>query len=219
MKYKLLLISLLISQIGTAQMEQGTFVFGPRVGLQANKINLGDNPQKTVSKLSMQYHAGIFTRLNMGKFSLQPEAVFQIKGSTLKTPDSKNTYRYLSTPILLGVSPMKGLVLEAGPEFSWALNQGWKKEGVQQFGPDAKRDKALVLGARIDMLDMLSMFSVNLRYVQGLDNVTTTTFENKPLEYKNRTFQLSITYNFSEYYKWWKKYGLKKPKKTANVKG
>jgi hypothetical protein len=211
MKYKILLISLLISTGAFSQMKTKTFVFGPTVGFQANTLKIYNNTDGTTKKLSMQYHAGVFTRLNLGKFSIQPEAVFQVKGASLTKPDEKHTYQYISTPILLGISPMKGLFFEVGPEFSWALNQGWKKDGVQQYGPDAKNDRALVIGTRIDLLDMFSMFSVNLRYVQGMDDVSSRgTDLNTPTTFRNRTFQLGVTYNFSEYYSWWKKYGLKK---------
>ncbi|WP_162628212.1 PorT family protein [Arcticibacterium luteifluviistationis] len=213
MKYKLLLISLLVSQVVFSQMKTAPFVFGPKIGLQANNLKIYNNSDGTTTKLQMQYHAGVFGRFSMGKFSLQPEAIFQIKGSSLSSPDEKHTYRYISTPILLGIQPIKGLTFEIGPEFSWALNQGWKKDGVQQFGPDALMDKALVLGTRIDLLDMFSMFSVNIRYVQGMDDVTTSgTDLNNATTYRNRTVQLGITYNFSEYYKWWKKHGVKKKK-------
>jgi hypothetical protein len=214
MKNKLLLGFLLISAAGFAQMKQSTFVFGPKIGLQANRIAIIDNPGETASKLNMQYQAGIFTRLNLGKISFQPEAVFQVKGGNLTDPNQKLTFRYLSTPLLLGLSPFDGLFLEAGPEFNWSLNQGWKKEGVEQYGPDIKKDNAFIVGARIDMLDMLSMFSLNLRYVHGLNNFNTRIQnDGTALDLRNRTFQLGITYNFSEYYKWWKKYGIKKSKK------
>jgi len=194
-----------------SQMKTKTFVYGPTVGVQANNLAILNNTSKTTNKLSLQYHVGVFTRFNFGKISLQPEAVFQVKGATLKSPDGKYTFHYLSTPILLGISPVKGLFFEIGPEFSWALNQGWKKEGVQQFGPDLKNDKAIVVGTRINLLDMFSMFSVNLRYVHGLNDVASRgTDLLTPTTYRNRTFQLGVTYNFSEYYSWFKKYGLKK---------
>ncbi|MCR9064132.1 MAG: PorT family protein [Cytophagales bacterium] len=214
MKYKLLIFSVFVSFMAAGQMKQSTFVFGPKVGVQASKIQIVDNPGETSSKLIMQYQAGIFTRLNVGKFSLQPEALYQIKGGNLTDPTEKHTYRYFSTPILLGVSPLKGLYLEAGPEFNWSLNQGWKKDAVEQYGPDAATTNAFIAGARIDMLDAFSMFSLNLRYVHGLSNTNTRVAnEGTPLDFRNRTFQVSVTYNFSEYYKWWKKYGLKTPKK------
>lgn len=211
MKYKILLFSLFISYFGQAQMKQSTFVFGPKVGIQANKIKIVDNPTTRESKINMQYNVGIFTRLNLGKISLQPEAYFETRGGNITSSNEKLTYRNISTPILLGISPFKGLFLEAGPQFSWALNQGWKKDGIEQYGPDIKNDNAFVAGARVDLLDMFSMFSLNLRYVHGLNNVNTRLLnEGTPLDLRTRSFQISVTYNFSEYYKWWKKYGLKK---------
>jgi hypothetical protein len=214
MRYKILLLSLFASHLAFSQMKTKTFVYGPKVGVQANTLKIYNNTDGTVQKLSMQYHAGVFTRFNMGKISLQPEAVFQVKGATITKPDEKHTYHYLSTPILLGFQPMKGLSIVAGPEFSWALNQGWKKSGVQQYGPDIKNDQAIVVGTRIDLMDMFSMFSINLRYVQGLNDVSSRgTDLNSPTTFRNRTFQFGVTYNFSEYYTWYKKYGIKKKKK------
>jgi len=213
MKYKILLISLFISSMASAQMKDMPFVFGPRVGVQANNLSIENNELSTTTKLLFQYHLGVFARFTASKFSVQPEAYFQTKGATTATPEGKHTYRYISTPIILGFSPIQGLTLEAGPEFSWALNQGWKKNGIQQFGPDAKNDLGFVAGARIDLLDMFSMFSVNLRYTQGLKDVYSPASDAAtPPTYRNKTFSLGISYNFSEYYKWWKKYGLKKKK-------
>lgn len=210
MKYKLLFLGLLISSSTFSQMKQGTFVFGPKVGLQTAKLAIiGENPEATTSKLALYYQGGVFTRFNLGKFSIQPEAIYSQKGGNLETPNEKHTYCYLSTPILFGFKAAKGINLEIGPEYSWALNQGWKKEGVTQFGPDVKNETALVAGARIDLLDAFSMFSVNLRYTYGLTNTTMRAYEGTNLDFRNRNIQVSITYNFSEYYKWWKKYGLK----------
>lgn len=213
MKFRLLILGIFISLATTAQMKQSPFVFGPKIGLQANKLYIPDKPAAVDPKLNIQYQAGVFGRLNFGqKFSIQPEATFQILGGVLKTPSEKHTFHYLSTPIMVQASPFKGFFLEAGPMFSWALNQGYKKPGITQFGPDQATDVAAVLGARIDLLDAFSMFSVNLRFVRGFNNVSTRTYNTSTLELQNRSFQLGITYNFSEYYKWWRKYGDKKKK-------
>ncbi len=213
MNIRTLLIFLLISNLALGQMKQGVFVFGPKVGLQANTLKFVTGPSGTSAKLNIQYQAGIFTRINMGRFSIQPEGIYQTKGATFKDPSEKHTYHYISTPVLVGFAPLKGLHLEVGPEYSWALNAGWKKDGITQFGPDLKIDKAIVTGLRIDMLDMLSMLSLNLRYTHGLVNTTERTSSEVPLDFRTRSFQVSVTYNFSEYYKWWRKYGIKTKKK------
>jgi hypothetical protein len=213
MKQSVLLFALLLSFATEAQMKQSTFVFGPKVGLQTNRLSIIDNPTNRKSKLNIQYNVGAFGRLNLGKVSFQTEAFYETRGGNLTDQNQKFTHRNLSVPVLAGVSPFKGLFLEAGPQFSWALNKGWKKEGIEQYGPDIANDHALVAGARIDLLDMFSMFSINLRYVYGLQNTNTRiVHEGSPLDLRTRTFQVSATYNFSEYYKWWRKYNIKKPK-------
>lgn len=213
MKYKILVLALICSLSLSAQMKQSTFVMGPKAGVQTAKLSfISENPENTDEKLAVYYQGGIFTRLNVGKFSLQPEFVYTQKGGNFENPDQKHTYRYLATPVLFGFSPAKGINLEVGPEFAWALNQGWKKEGVTQFGPDVANETSIVVGTRIDMLDMFSMVSMNIRYTHGLTNTTTREFEGTALDFRNRTIQVSLSYNLSEYYKWWKKYGIKKKK-------
>lgn len=76
-----------------------------------------------------------------------------------------------------------------------------------------KNDMGVVVGTRINMLDAVSMFSLNFRYTHGLTNVTNRLSDKTPLDFRNRTFEVSVTYNFSEYYKWQRKYALKKKKK------
>ncbi len=213
MKYKILFVSLLISSMAYAQMKPVPFIFGPKVGVQANSLAIENNEFNTTTKLLFQYHLGVFARFTAGKFSVQPEAYYQTKGATTESPEGKHTYRYISTPVILGYAPIKGLTLEVGPEFNWALNQGWKKNGIQQFGPDAKKDLGFVAGARVDLLDMFSMFSVNLRYSHGLRDVYSPSSDAAIVPtFRNRTFSVGLTYNFSEYYKWYRKYGLKKKK-------
>ncbi|UBM57324.1 porin family protein [Marinilongibacter aquaticus] len=216
MKSKIsLVILLLCGMAAQAQMKQSMFVFGPKVGLQVNDLKIMNNPSDIKSKWNMQYNVGLFGRLNYKRFSLQPEFMYQTQGANLiLETNEKLTYRYLSAPVLLGVSPLKGLFIEVGPEFNWATNAGWKKDGIQQFGPDVNRSTNVIVGARIDMLDNFSMFSLNLRYVYGLENTNTRAqAESQVLDLRARTFQLSVSYNFSEYYKWWKKYGERKRKK------
>ena len=215
MRQKLVLILLLAFMGANAQMKQSTFVFGPKVGINPSHIKIIDNPSATTtSGLALRPQVGIFTRLNFGRLTFQPEGIFQIKGGNLKSPNEKHAYHYISTPILAGFSPFQGFHIETGPEYSWALNKDYKKNSVLQFGPNKATEKAWVGGIRLDMLDAFSMFSINLRYTHGLENVITKAYDDKTnFDFRTRTYQLSVTYNFSEYYKWYKKYGVKKSKK------
>ncbi len=211
MKLVKLLLLLALPALSFGQMKQSSFVFGPKVGLQMTRVGIIDNPTAIDSKNRFDFNAGIFTRFNLGDFSIQPEAMYQEKGGNFSGGiTQQQSYQYLSTPIILGYKVAKGINFEIGPEYSWALNAGAIDEDRNIYGPDAANDVALVVGTRIDMLDAVSMFSINIRYVHGFQNVTNRLSDTTPLDFRNRTIQLSISYNFSEYYKWWKKYGDKK---------
>ena len=205
-------ILILLTFPAMAQIEPRIFEFGPKVGLNLS----GVSPLDTITydkSPAFGLQGGIFTRLNVGKFSLQPEFIYQAKGTNMKSPTSaKHTYRYFSTPVLLGYSPIKHLYLEVGYEKSWALNRMTQIPTLNKpYGPGKAGDESLIVGARINLLDMFSLFSINIRYVHGLRNVSELkTSSQLPMEFTNRSFQLSATYTFSEQYLWNKKFGVKK---------
>jgi hypothetical protein len=206
---RILILSFLFLPV-LGQIKPRLFEFGPKAGLLMNGIATLD----TVTfkkKLSVGYQGGIFTRFNYGAFSLQPELVYQVKGGSTTAPtQAKYSYKYISTPLIVGYTPIKGIYFEAGYEPSWALNKGYKKDGLTIYGPDVATDKSLIVGTRINMLDMVSLFSLNIRYTHGLQNVSTSKQGLTPLDFRNRSVQLSVTYTFSEYYLWKKKFGVKK---------
>jgi hypothetical protein len=207
------LVLILLTVPAMAQIEPRLFEFGPTAGLNLSRVSPVDTftyDQK--SKFGLK--GGIFTRFNYGKFSLQPEFIYQAKGSNLSKPvNGTHTYRYLSTPILLGYSPLKHIYIEAGYERSWALNKMNETPlAGKSFGPGQGKDQSLIFGARVNLLDMFSLLSINIRYVHGLDNVTDLKVNNLPLNFQNRSFQIGVSYTFSEQYLWNKKFGTKKKK-------
>lgn len=222
MKKIVLFVSLITSLTTFAQNKTQ---YGFRVGLNNNYSSIIDNQTDIISRFRPDLHIGGFYRFNLAKrISLQPELVYNNRGGSLKGfsvnfPETesailRNNFQYVSVPVILGISPAKNIFFEVGPEYSVALNAGKK------YGPDVNNDLGLVLGARIDMLDAASLFSLSFRYVYGLRDVSNDTFTstslnkvNAPIDMRNRTFQVSISYNFSEYYRWWSKYGIKKKKK------
>ena len=130
-------------------------------------------------------------RYRFQRLVFQPEVLLAQKGATLKiergsTDDiTPNKYYYVSAPILLGYIPTEGLTLQAGPEFSYALNAG------SDTGPGRRNDLGVAVGIHYDFLDLLDKFSLHIRYVHGFTNVSP-----EPLAtYRNRTLQVSVVYN------------------------
>lgn len=166
--------------------------FGLKIGASLAQLNVsGITPN--IPKRSLAPHLGVMYRYRLQKFVIQPELLLAIKGGSFQTErigatgrdTKKNQYYYASLPLLFGYIPTEGLTLQAGPEFSYALNAG------STNGPGAKNDIGLAVGAHYDFLDMLDKFSLHVRYVHGFTNVSP-----EPLAiYKNRVLQASIVYN------------------------
>jgi len=166
--------------------------FGFKVGASLTRLGVsGITPN--IPKQSLGPNLGVMYRYRLQRFVIQPEVLLAVKGGSFQTErigatgrdTKKNQYYYVSVPLLLGYIPTEGLTLQAGPEFSYALNAG------KPVGPGAKNDLGLAVGAHYDFLDLLDKFSLHLRYIHGFTNVSP-----EPLAvYKNRTLQASIVYN------------------------
>ncbi len=146
----------------------------------------------SIVKRKMDFHVGLMYRYRFTKFVIQPELLYQVKGGTYQQlqiastnrTTIENNFNYVSLPIMLGYIPIEGLTIQAGPEFSWAINT--------PNGPKSNRDTGIALGIHYDFLDMADKFSLNLRYVYGLTKIPETINSNL----QNRAFQISVVYNF-----------------------
>ncbi|GAB3909661.1 hypothetical protein GCM10028803_47640 [Larkinella knui] len=184
----LILVAFVFASFSSFAQIQG--VFGLKFGANSSKtVQEGVTPY--ISRLKTSFHLGGIYRLRYKRFVAQPELLFSLKGGSFKRLGAnpqviRNNYNYLSVPLMLGWVPTEGVVLQAGPEFSYALNT------PSTNGPGKRNDTGIAVGVHYDFLDMAEKFSLNLRYIYGLNNIS-----NSPIvEYRNRTFQVSIVYNF-----------------------
>ncbi|GAB3992823.1 hypothetical protein GCM10028807_26550 [Spirosoma daeguense] len=165
--------------------------FGLKLGGSFTQISIsGVSPN--IPHRALEPHAGVMYRYRYNRLVLQPEALVGIRGGTFQqelTTGGRSTtsvsYYYASLPILLGYIPTEGITIQAGPEFSYALNGG------RTGGPGLKYDTGIVVGAHYDFLDMADKFSLHVRYVHGLVNVS----PEPTAQYYNRNLQVGIVYN------------------------
>lgn len=164
--------------------------FGVKVGASLTRVNIS-GISLNIPKQALVPHFGVMYRYRQQRFVLQPEVLLALKGATFQVQRGANRettahrYYYLSAPLLLGYIPTEGLTLQAGPEFSYALNAG------TTTGPGRRNDLGVAVGIHYDFLDLLDKFSLNIRYVHGFTNVSP-----EPLAtYRNRTLQISVVYN------------------------
>lgn len=131
------------------------------------------------------YQAGVWGRVGIGSFHVQPEAYFTSKHASIHPTGvdvldlAKGDIKFtnIDIPILLGKKFSLGLVnakLQAGPLFSFVINEKNPyaksvKETYNNALTDYKKQfSSLVFGTGIDVLS----FSVDLRYELGLGNIS-----------------------------------------------
>ncbi|GAB3264417.1 hypothetical protein GCM10027347_31470 [Larkinella harenae] len=188
LKVKLvLLVAFLCASFSSFAQIQG--VFGLKAGASTSKTAQEGVTPYSLERFKTAFHFGGIYRLRYKNFVAQPELLYSVKGGSLRRLGAneqtlRQNFNYISLPIMLGWVPTEGLVLQAGPEFSYAIET--------PYGPGKKQDTGIAVGAHYDFLDMAEQFSLHLRYIHGLNNVSS----NPIVEYRNRTFQVSIIYNF-----------------------
>lgn len=197
--YRLLVFIFLVTSPGLLRAQSNKPIgghFGVKVGGSFTQIAI-TGTSANIPKRALEPHLGVMYRYRYNRFVIQPEALFSIRGGTFQqepiagtgTTGGRTTtsvsYQYVSAPLLLGYIPTEGLTVQAGPEFSYALNAG------ETGGPGAKSDLGVVVGAHYDFLDMLSKFSLHVRYIHGLTNVS----PEASAVYYNRNVQVALVYN------------------------
>jgi hypothetical protein len=173
--------------------------FGVKLGSAISRTQVGGTTDIIHKQnLDLLGQAGFTYRVRYQKFTLQPELLYAVKGGTFQrikpgtatSPEDRstevNSFQYLSVPVLLGYIPTEGLTLQLGPEFSYLINAGTTNS------PGTKTDLGIAVGAHYDFLDLLEKFSLHVRYVYGLANVSGS----PTYSYRNRVFQVGIVYNF-----------------------
>lgn len=165
--------------------------FGLKLGASFTQVAISGT-SVNIPKRALEPHLGVMYRYRYNRLVAQPEVLLSIKGGTFQQEQTGGTrtttqasYYYASLPLLLGYIPTEGLTIQAGPEFSYALNAN------QTGGPGATSDLGAVLGVHYDFLDMLNKFSLHIRYVYGFTNVSSEA----TASYYNRNLQVSIVYN------------------------
>ncbi|MCK8491338.1 MULTISPECIES: porin family protein [Spirosoma] len=191
---RLILLTFLISSSFLVRAQSNNPVgghFGLKVGGSLTRLRLSGT-SANIPKQNLDPHIGVMYRYRYHRLVLQPEALLNIKGGAFQAVQAdgtrqtiNNTYTYVSVPLLFGYIPTEGLTIQAGPEFSYALNSG------SANGPGRNNDLGVVLGAHYDFLDMLDKFSLHVRYIYGVTNVS----PEATATYQNRVFQASLVYN------------------------
>lgn len=182
MKKTILITLTLLGVLGTSYAQE--LKFGIKAG--ANFSHLKADNKWFNADTKAGYLAGLWGRVGIGSFHIQPEAYLTSKSAKVH-PNAENEaldftkgdvkFTNIDVPILLGKKFSLGLVsakLQAGPLFSFVLkekspySQSAEEVVKGTFDNYKKNFASVVFGTGVDVLSL----SVDLRYELGLNNIS-----------------------------------------------
>jgi hypothetical protein len=173
--------------------------FGIKGGVNFATINGGDfdSPDSRTS-----FHAGVFGEFPVAPdlFSIQVEALYSGQGFETNVDggffggNGKVEYQldYINVPVLAKFYIVKGLSIEAGPQFSFKVNEEIDADANADGGDldlDSAKDFEFGVSGGLSFETPLGIFAT-ARYNQGI----TEMIENQ--DAKNSVFQLGVGFKF-----------------------
>lgn len=190
MKRKIKYIILLFSFAASISLHAQKTKWGIKAGVNISDFNGAAFPSSTTNAL-VGYHAGVFYNLKLPLISIQPELLISTAGAKIVngnlTQDFKLTY--LSMPIMLQLKIFSGTYLEAGPQFSYKLNEDGGSGSIRGFINDL--DLAAGGGIRFKLF-FLSCYA---RYLAGISKVGDFNSSTAP-NFKNGVLQAGLALHF-----------------------
>lgn len=187
------------------------FTIGPKIGLSSSKINVSDDVDAIVAGDSeVGFHAGLFTRISLVGFYIQPEVLFTSASGNIVLDDQsvtnnvesiqQITYNKIDVPVMLGIKIGPLFRLNAGPTFSYILSQDIREEGTSVINSISQNYNEANVGFQVGVGLDISKLVIDLKYENNLsvlgEDVTfptpgggQTTF---PTDMRNRLFQLTV---------------------------
>ncbi len=173
--------------------------FGPKIGVNLSKLSFNaDELTSSISEAGKTgFQIGAYVRLG-GKTYVQPELLYSVRGGGYSYTDEaksliKGDYQMnaIDVPVLVGMKFMNLGVAKirayAGPVASFIVSKKFTLNEIEQSVDDIKLKNAIwsaTLGAGVDVL----MFTVDLRYEIGLNNISDITGTTM----KNNIFNISV---------------------------
>lgn len=190
-KSSLISILLLCASLAFAQVP---LTFGPKFGANYSTLKEIKNDKRISSDYFTGFAAGAFGRLSIGKFYVQPEVYYTIKGSNLyftangSATEGKIRLHGIDIPLLAGYKLLSlklvNLRIMAGPVATLALKE--QKNDLKKLNPEHyqfdKSNLGLQAGVGIDVANL----TLDVRYESGLNAI------NDSFKQRNSLFQLSL---------------------------
>lgn len=158
------------------------FTIGPKVGLTSTNVNIRETAGAALAGTSeLGYHAGLFSRITIAGFYIQPEAYFHgISGSYVDTStgidqDVEFNRNQIDVPILFGYKLAGFLRVNAGPVANFQVGDiRFNREDLSNTSAsqalDNYRNNAFGFQAGVG-LD-ISKITLDVRYQADFNSIT-----------------------------------------------
>ena len=198
----LLIIALFVCITSYGQL----FELGPRVAITNSKINFDNGTGISTDDALVGFKAGVYTRLSLLGFYVQPEALFTSTGGKIKVDDPNYndvidlTYNRLDVPVMIGKSFAGIFRFNLGPTFSLVLSDDVKDLGTSVV-EEVKQDyNDAVIGYQFGIGLDISKLRIDLKYEGNLskfgESITIPGINQQfETDYRNNMFVLGVAVN------------------------
>lgn len=189
------------AQQEATNMNDKTFSFGVKGGVNFATITSGDDDFDSPDSRT-SFHVGVLAEMPVSDiFSIQAEALYSGQGFDLdfEGPDNDNAevqLDYINVPILAKFYITEGLSIEAGPQFSFLVNEEFDFNPNSNDGDIDLEDTAFEaeefefgVAAGITFQTNMGLFASG-RYTRGFTDIY------NDVNVQNSVFQISVGYKF-----------------------
>ncbi|GGK82321.1 porin family protein [Rufibacter glacialis] len=193
---KSIFLSLALFALTSLAAQAQMFTLGLKAGVSSSNVDF-KNPNANFSQFREEgsitgFHAGVFTRLNVAGFLLQPEAVLSSSGGKFEVPNEMGQtsieeigFTNLDVPILVGYK-LFFLRAYAGPVASIMINSKMQKEEIKDSFESS--DWGYQVGAGFD----ISRITADVRYERLKRSYTDP--NTGSVDFRNQQVILSLGY-------------------------
>jgi len=187
----------IVAVVFVHQAKAQDVAFGLKGGVNLTNLKVSDAQGTYDSRTG--YHAGIFLRGKFNKVGIQPEVLLFTQSNKIdygSLGTVKQSFTYLSIPVMLKFYPVGGLNIQAGPQFGFLLD-GQRKydngfvtstQNIKDYYKSS--DVSVSLGAGYDFGFGLGL---DVRYNLGIQDINAASNNEKV---KSQVFLVSVGWNF-----------------------
>ncbi len=114
------------------------FTIGPKLGISSSKVTVNETVNGisyTSGNAKTGFHGGVFARVSLPVFYVQPELLFTAAGGEIKSQNdiiTKINYNRLDVPVMLGLKFLKVARVQFGPVANVLLAANSTTAGVKE---------------------------------------------------------------------------------------